>query len=414
MDQKKLAINLPNKKQVKKLIEIINKDIEELIIHSDNIKDETMEVLVDWLTNSKINKLAILGQFNLSILVGALRHPGNKLEVLRMNKSNIKDEGVTILAKALEDSNCNLTSLDLYYNNIGDKGAKELAGALKHSNNKLTSLGIYGNKIGDEGVRSLAEALRHPDCKLTSLDLSHTQIGDEGVKELAEALRSCNNKLTILRVHWSQFGDEGMVILAEALIDPNCKLTFLGVSGNKIGDEGVTALADILTDSNNKLISLEINWNKFGDRGMAKLKEALVHSNNRLEALELDAPEGGIGELAGALDHPNCKVISLLITHRSSLTKKEEAEALSKSLKMCKLKELQIFGGISAEYAQIILNSIVFSRLENLFLLGLPTEEIEEKLILAKCVRVLLALLSDPKRKLPIELLRKLKYFLMI
>ncbi len=66
-----------------------------------------------------------------------------------------------------------------------------------------------------------------------------------------------------------------------------------------------------------------------------------------------------------------------------------------------------------AGYAQIILSSVVHSRLEHLYLgYDLFKQEIREELILRKRVQGLIVLLSSYGINLPNELLRKLKSFL--
>ena len=439
MDPKKLEIRLPVvKDQAIELTKRINENTEELVIRSNEIKDETMEVLVDWLINSKINKLEISDQFNLGMLVSALKNPGNKLIFLEICDSNIGDEGMTKLAGALKDPNCKLTSLDLSHSEIGEKGVSILAEALKHPNckltsldlsytqieeeglrnltevlkdpnNKLVSLYVRDNKIGDEGMTKLAGALKHPNCKLTSLDLSWNSFG--GAKELADALKHFNCKLTSLVLSENCIEDEGVAFLAEALKHSNCKLTSLDLSGNQIEDEGLRSLTEALKHPDNKLKELYM----FGCDCLEEttdLAEALKHPNNRLKILELCAPEGGMGELANALGHPNCKITDLIIWDGDRLTE-EDAEALSKSLKMCKLIKLRIFGWLSRTCGENILSSVVCSRLEDLYLgCDLFEQEIEEKLRLAKSVRGLIVLLSGYGINLPNELLRRLKGFL--
>lgn len=233
-----------------------------------------------------------------------------QLEFVSLERSNVCDPDVVILAEALK-TNTTLTSLHISFNAIGEEGAVALAEALTSNsslrvlnlgtnrilgpgacaltgllkrNTTLTELLVPFNNILDSGADALAEALKC-NVSLSRLDLSFNNIGHPGAITLAGAIK-CNGTLTDLRLSGNKIGDAGASFLADA-VQVNANLKMILLAGGSIGDAGATSLAEALK-CNKTLKDLGLHDNDIGDSGTTALAAAL-ECNNSLERLDLSS-----------------------------------------------------------------------------------------------------------------------------
>ncbi|XP_053544328.1 ribonuclease inhibitor-like [Ictalurus punctatus] len=81
-----------------------------------------------------------------------------------------------------------MTELYLSYNNVGDSGVKSLSAVMENPQCKLEILRLWKCGVSDEGCAALTSALRSNPSHLRKLNLSENKIGDSG-KKLLSALK---------------------------------------------------------------------------------------------------------------------------------------------------------------------------------------------------------------------------------
>lgn len=162
-------------------------------------------------------------------IVKILKNKDLYLKELIIDKTNIKSEGIRLIAEALVDSPY-LEILELSKNEIGDDGAEHIANALKDEELDLKNLILRDCSIGNRGTKRIAEALKH-NKSLKRLNLSwNFQIDDEGIKALAESLED-NESLTHLNLRGIEIGEEGAKALLK-MLQKNTSITSLEYSRN--------------------------------------------------------------------------------------------------------------------------------------------------------------------------------------
>jgi hypothetical protein len=150
------------------------------------------------------------------------------LKILYLNKINLGDSGISVLANALKE-NDTLECLEIADNNISHVGAQSLELALE-DNNTLQKVSLNQNNIGNEGARCIGSALIS-NKSLNVLDLSHNNIGNEGAEAMAESLSiSCNNILRELKLTGNDIS-KGDTVFA-ALKDKSTLKIQMGGSGS--------------------------------------------------------------------------------------------------------------------------------------------------------------------------------------
>ena len=317
---------------------------------------------------------------SVSKLTEALQKPGNHIETLALDGTDISVEGAEALAKALTHDDCLLTTLELdgvAETGAGGRIAKALADVLKSPKCQLKKLDLSNNQIGLTGVNALAHALISPDCLLTKLYLNNTGIGYEsarasralaekrqaGFEALVEALKSPNSQLTRLDLRHNNIKNKGAVALAEALKSPHSQLTRLDLRHNEIGNEGAIAFANGLKDKNCKLTELDLTYyyvysipdeNKIDCVGATALAEALQSPNCQLTKLNLGSHQirnKGAIALAEALKSPYCLLTRLDLENNEIVSGDDETgpgddgvRALAEALKdpNCRLTSLNL------------------------------------------------------------------------
>ena len=153
------------------------------------------------------------------------------LKILYLNKINLGDSGISVLANALKE-NDTLECLEIADNNISHVGAQSLELALE-DNNTLQKVSLAQNNIGNEGARCIGSALIS-NKSLNVLDLSHNNIGNEGAEAMAESLSiSCNNILRELKLTGNDIS-KGDTVFADLKDKSTLKIQMGGSGSNKV------------------------------------------------------------------------------------------------------------------------------------------------------------------------------------
>ncbi|XP_074921928.1 NACHT, LRR and PYD domains-containing protein 3-like [Chelonoidis abingdonii] len=140
-------------------------------------------------------------------------------------RSNMMNEGLSLLCEGLKHSNCMLQKLVLRNCCISNSDCKQLASVVS-TNQNLKELDLRGNNQGDVGVKLLCEGLKHPDCKLQKLVLSYCMLTAACCQGLSCVL-STNQTLRELDLEINKLGYLGVQQLCEGLKHATCKLEIL-------------------------------------------------------------------------------------------------------------------------------------------------------------------------------------------
>ncbi|KAK7139540.1 hypothetical protein R3I93_016620 [Phoxinus phoxinus] len=126
-----------------------------------------------------------LGSSGVNLLSAGLKDPHCKLEILWLINCGITGEGCAALALALRSNPSHLRELDLSLNKLGTSGVNLLSAGLE-DHCKLEILRLNKCGVTDEGCAALASALRSNPSHLRQLDLSGNKLRYSDVKLLSD------------------------------------------------------------------------------------------------------------------------------------------------------------------------------------------------------------------------------------
>ncbi|XP_036420381.1 protein NLRC5-like isoform X2 [Colossoma macropomum] len=293
---------------------------------------------------------------------------------LKLNNSNITEEGCATLASALGSNPSHLTELDLSGNKLGESGIKHLCSVLENTQFKLWKLQLSNCSVTEEACAALSSALKSNPSHLGELDLTRNEVGNSGVKQLAELLKNslctvaklnlracclsgegyaalalalqsnCSSHLIELDLRENDPGDKGVQLLTDLQKNPKCKLILrflnsdaaekacaylskvlgknpllvrdLDLSGKIQGDAGIKQLSDLLRDSHCILKTLKLNNMSITQEGCSALATALFSNPSHLTELDLSGNEignSGVEKLSDLLKNAYSKLTKLML-----------------------------------------------------------------------------------------------------
>lgn len=268
-----------------------------------------------------------------------------------------------LFSKNIQEYQKKRYELDIRCNHIKDDQLIELCNDLEH--HKIINLFVGFNSITSVGLCVLVDFLLKQNC-IEILDIGENNIGDSGLEKLSKLLVLSNNKVDALYLYKNGFGSKGISSLACSLNNPNNNLKGLNICSNNFGDEGLIELSKSLVHQNNKIIWLIMNNNGFGLPGLNALVSALIYHSSKVVHLDYGNQSATIFNVEGLI---LCSRLEFLSIHSEDQNTHFHISEVFKKKK----------------------------RLRGVLALLSPAR------LLAK----------SALRKLPIELIRKLKHFLV-
>ena len=204
------------------------------------------------------------------------------LASLNLGANGLGDEGIALLAQGLEQ-NTTLTDLNLGSNNIGWAGCAVLGPLLNNCN--LQSLNLERNDIRDKGVTILAQSLKSPNIaaeQIHTLNLSYNNLKAQGFRWLSTIFRSAR-ALVELRMDGNDCG-EALGDFVSAIKD-NRSLRHLTLSKCELTESHGISIGEIL-QSQSSIRKIELQENTIGDQGAVAIAKAL-EINRTLQHLDL-------------------------------------------------------------------------------------------------------------------------------
>ncbi|XP_067218384.1 NLR family CARD domain-containing protein 3-like isoform X3 [Chanodichthys erythropterus] len=306
--------------QIAALLQDKHCQLNTLTLNDCNLTDKSCSALAAVLGSDNNLKDLNMNNNNLQdsgvkLLCTGLKNLNCKLEILRLSKCSVTEQGYKALASALRSNPSHLIELDLTGNDPGQSGVKELSDLLQDPNCQLKTLrflsaaadeacqyvervvgknlfllrelNLSKHELGDTGVNQIAALLQDKHCQLNTLTLSRCRITEKQCVILTSALKSNPSHLTELDLSWNNLGDSGVKNLSDLLMNPQFKLEKLHLSECSITEKQCVILTSALKSNLSHLRELNLSGNKLGDSGVKNLSDLLMNPQFKLEKLHL-------------------------------------------------------------------------------------------------------------------------------
>uniref|UniRef100_A0A3Q3BE56 Si:ch73-233m11.2 n=1 Tax=Kryptolebias marmoratus TaxID=37003 RepID=A0A3Q3BE56_KRYMA len=256
------------------------------------------------------DKLSLCGESISKETVEVLSPAVSLSRTVDLSNSSFQAEAVSPLASAVRAGVTR--ELDLSSTRLGDEKLKRLCAGLKDS--KLHRLNLKACGVTAACCDDLLSVLTSQTSQLQVLEISFNQVGDGGFTKLCEAMQSPLCGLQELRMQRCDLTAASVEGFAAALCSGRSQLRKVNLTDNAIGDGGVEALCKALQHPLCKLKSLILFGNELTGACCSHLKEALMSEHFSLSELDLsvnDLGQEGALMLCQGLSRPGCPIETL-------------------------------------------------------------------------------------------------------
>jgi Ran GTPase-activating protein (RanGAP) involved in mRNA processing and transport len=214
------------------------------------------------------------------VLASVLKNDKN-LHHIDLQDSRLGSEGLKVICEALEENSA-LISLELGFNDPESLVHVEAIAQLMANNKTMEVLRLQFSNIGEEGMPVLAKALRQNQT-LTELDLTCNYCGPKSGEALLEML--CENySLKTVNLSGNEIGPDSGNLIA-AVLNTNKTLREMNLDSNHLRSNDVLPVFNVLS-KNATLQTLSLAHNYLDETSAGSIA-FLLQENNTLSSLDL-------------------------------------------------------------------------------------------------------------------------------
>ena len=256
------------------------KNLNYLNLTNDNLKDDDIKIITDYIKDNKTIKTLILNNNNISSGSGfyfADCLSRNKiLEDLYLSNNNIRENGLNTLINILINNNTTLKKLDISYNNLTREDFN-IIGQYISNNLNLKYLDLSGNLINAQTANSFGISLRK-NKNLTCLKLNKCGLNEESAPQLLNYMNETN--ISNIELDENKFGEMGPLIILNKL-RATLSLKELSLQSCEIIPNFLNTVAQNLKDWNN-LEKINLKNNSFTDEDLKLFCEEIKNNKKIL------------------------------------------------------------------------------------------------------------------------------------
>ena len=256
------------------------KNLNYLNLTNDNLKDDDIKIITDYIKDNKTIKTLILNNNNISSGSGfyfADCLSRNKiLEDLYLSNNNIRENGLNTLINILINNNTTLKKLDISYNNLTREDFY-IIGQYISNNLNLKYLDLSGNLINAQTANSFGISLRK-NKNLTCLKLNKCDLNEESAPQLLNYMNETN--ISIIELDENKFGEMGPLIILNKL-RATLSLKELSLQSCEVFPNFLNTVAQNLKDWNN-LEKINLKNNSFTDEDLKLFCEEIKNNKKIL------------------------------------------------------------------------------------------------------------------------------------
>ncbi|XP_028420822.1 NACHT, LRR and PYD domains-containing protein 3-like isoform X2 [Perca flavescens] len=262
-------------------------DLRQLNLSNNNLKDQGVGLLSDWLQKPQC-RLEILKLRSCMLSADSCKsltfRDSSDLRELNLSHNNLEDQGVELLSDWLRKPQCRLEILKLSSCMLTGRCCENISSVLISKSSGLEELDLSGNNLLDSGVELLSHGLKSPNCKLQRLHLKNCMLTAASCRSLSLAF-SKSSDLKELNLSYNKLEVQGVKLLTDWLRKTQCRLEILRLSF--CTESCCESLASALESNPSHLRELTLDYSDPGESGLKLLSDLQENKAYKLQTLRV-------------------------------------------------------------------------------------------------------------------------------